>query len=95
MARYKFKCVNESCEKCGEEFSALLPMADVGKLELYPKCECCGWGTEKVFEVNGAFKLKGNGWFKSDGGYSGYTHDVRGNSLQGSVQIGPNWSDRE
>ena len=93
MARYKFKCVNEECEKCGEEFSALLPMADVGKLELYPRCECCGGGTEKVWEAGGAFKLRGSGWFKQ--GYGSYTHDVRGNPLGDSIQIGKNWHERD
>ena len=95
MARYKFKCINVNCDQCEVEFSSQLPMADVGKLELYPRCECCGELTEKVFEVNGRFKLKGNGWFKSDGGYGGYTHDVRGNPLGDSIQIGKNWSDRD
>jgi len=95
MARYKFKCVNEGCERCGIEFSAQFPMADVGKVELYPRCECCGAVTEKVFEVNGAFKLRGGGWMHSPGGYAGCTHDVRGNALGDSIQIGPHWRDRE
>ncbi len=94
MARYKFKCVAEGCEKCGIEFSAQFPMADVGKVELYPRCECCGGVTEKVFEVNGAFKLRGDGWFKT-GGYGGHTHDVRGNPLGNSIQVGPSWGDRD
>ena len=91
MARYQFKCVNPSCEEYEVEFSSQLPMADVGKLELYPKCECCGNGTEKVFVATGSFALKGYGWHKTPGGYSGLTHDVRGNSLQGSIQVGPDW----
>ena len=95
MARYKFRCVNEHCDRCGIDFVTQFPMADVGKTELYPKCEECDIPMEKVFEVNGNFKLKGNGWFKSDGGYGGYTHDVRGNPLGDSIQIGKNWSDRD
>ena len=95
MAKYQFKCVNKECEKCETEFTAHLAMADVGKLELYPRCEHCGELTEKVFAPNGSFKLKGGGWFKSGGGYAGYSHDMRGNSLEGSMQIGPSWGDRE
>ena len=94
MAKYQFKCTNKDCEKCEFEFVSQLAMADVGKTELYPKCECCGETTEKVFAPNGAFKLKGGNWFNS-GGYGGYTHDMRGNSLQGSMQIGSSWGDRE
>jgi hypothetical protein len=94
MARYKFKCTNIDCEQCEMEFSATFPMADVGKVELYPKCECCGELTQKVFEMNGAFKLKGGGWF-SDRYNSSATHDIRGNALGDSIQIGPHWRDRE
>ncbi len=95
MARYKFKCVKEGCEKCGVEFVGQLAMADVGKLELYPRCECCGELTEKVFEATGSFRLKGGGWMNTPGGYSGVTHDVKGNPLGNSMQIGPHWNDRE
>jgi len=94
MARYKFRCVNEHCDRCGIDFVAQFPMADVGKTELYPKCEECDVPTEKVFEVSGAFKLKGGGWF-SDRYNSSATHDVRGNALGDSIQIGPHWRDRE
>ncbi len=94
MAKYQFKCTNPNCEKCNIEFTAHLPMADVGKLELYPPCDTCHQLTQKVFAPNGTFKLKGGNWFNS-GGYGGYTHDMRGNSLNGSMQIGSSWNDRE
>ncbi len=95
MAKYQFKCTNPNCEKCNIEFTAHLPMADVGKTELYPPCDTCNQLTQKVFAPNGAFKLRGLGWMNTPGGYSGCTHDVRGNSLAGSMQIGSAWGDRE
>ena len=92
MARYVFKCVQEGCEKCDTEFTANFPMGDVGKTELYPRCECCGELTEKVWAPSGNFALKGRGWF-AQGYTSGYTHDVRGNHLGNSIQVGGDWKD--
>ncbi len=87
MARYKFQCINNDCEKHHIEFSAIFPMADVGKTELYPKCECCGHITEKIFAPNGNFQLKGMRWMNTPGGYSGGV-DVTGRPLGNSIQIG-------
>ncbi len=66
---YQFNCKNEECEKYEIEFNAKLAMSDIGKTELYPICDCCHHITEKVFNPNGAFALKGGNWFSTGYGY--------------------------
>jgi hypothetical protein len=80
MARYQFKCTNPECDKHDQQFSAQLPMNDIGKVELYPKCESCGELTEKIFIGNTNFQLKGMRWCNTPGGYSGGL-DVSGNPV--------------
>lgn len=84
MARYQFQCINKDCEKFEVAFTEMFPMADVGKIELYPKCECCGHTTEKIFAPNGNFALKGWGWFKTAGGYAKGV-DVSGNPVSNII----------
>jgi len=84
--KYKFKCININCEKFEEEFEAKLAMSDVGNVETYPRCPCCGQITEKIFLATGNFALKGMYWFKT-GGYGGGV-DVAGRPTGNLVPLG-------
>ena len=60
MPIYEYKC-----PKCGTEVEVIHGMSEAPKV----KCSGCRTAMKRIISAN-SFQLKGDGWFKTTGGYS-------------------------